>query len=510
MCHLGKKLKVALLFPRSAEKNYHPPLGPAYLAAVLRQAGHEVMAIDAAAPKICCTDQDIKDMVDAFNPDIVGISFNIYLALNAYALSRVLSSSKYLLLAGGPHATTCAGEVLKNNFDFAVRGEGETAMLALAERVGRGEAFTDLAGISYLKNGRVISNPEGPLISDLDAIPYPAVDLFPRAHYEQTMSCQHGGYIVTSRGCPFSCGFCFKTFGGRSYRIRSAENILKEMNHANRQYGVEDFYIVDETFTVDPRRVQELSSLMEKNPKPYRWMTNSRVDTVDRTSLKQLKKAGCYALAYGFESGDQESLNRISKDASVEKAEEVIRWTQEAGIDVRGYIMIGFPWETTENAENTYRFVRRNQKNICSYLGMAFAIPFPGTNFYNDHKDEHQLEGWWLNQDIINCYALGDWLPIHHKIYFNDIRLLRRDYLFPHDKKTKKVYKRIAKLMGDTNFQAAFPPERYSPSKRCIIYFIIKSSQFLFHRSPKLCYLYMRMLLPFAKRYTKRLYELLK
>jgi magnesium-protoporphyrin IX monomethyl ester (oxidative) cyclase len=505
-----RRLKIALVFPRSGEKNPHPPLGLASLAAVLLDAGHEVKVIDAAAPNVSLTDQGIKDIVESFSPDIVGVSINIYLALFAYDLAKVLSSKDYLLVAGGPHPTVKPEEALQNSFDLAIRGEGENTFLALANKLSRGESYHDLAGITYFNNGNVVNKSQAPLIEDLDALPFPALELFPKEDYEGILSCEYGGFVVTSRGCPYTCTFCFKTFDEKSIRFRSTDNIIEEMNRANERYGTTEFYIADETFTMYHKRLKEFCLKMQENPKKYRWMANSTINSVTPKLLGHMKKAGCFALAYGFETGDQMTMNRLNKAVSMERSEKVMEWTKSAGISVRGYIMMGFPWETTDNARNTYEFLRRNDNKIDSFLQMGFFIPFPGTALFEEYKSQFKIDNWWMDRNIINNYAQGEWLPIHHKIYFNDMRLLRRDCFFPHSRAIKKVYRKIAKHMGDKNFDLCFPLGHYGLIRYYLLYFIVKSSQYLYQQSLFLWKLYMKLLLRLTKPCTDRLYKLLK
>ena len=200
---------------------------------------------------------------------------------------------------------------------------------------------------------------------------------------------------MTSRGCPFSCTYCRSPImWGRKLRKRSPDSVIGELKEL-KKINVNSIIFHADTFTVDRKWVLELCKKMVEEDLGIRWTTNSRADTVDPEMLRWMKLAGCWMIAYGFESGSQEVLDAVKKDLTIQQIKNAARWTHEAGIKNWGYFVIGLPGETKESIKETIRLA----KELPLY-GVNFSVgtPYPGTEFYKQASEQ----GWLTSTDWVD------------------------------------------------------------------------------------------------------------
>ena len=437
--HIKKeKTRVMLIWPQTGARNYIAPVGLGYLGAVLEQRGCEVLIIDASATTANYTEDDLLREALNFSPDLIGITFNIFLTLSAYSLAEKLKSLSVPLVAGGPHPSSRPYEALSRSFDLVVRQEGERTILDLVDHIEGNRSLSEIRGISYLDGEQLVNNPDQPLVEDLDQLPFPSLHLFRREDY-RGYGAEFSSHLVGTRGCPFNCSFCFKVFGGRSIRWRSAESLIEEMKLMNKAFGTTFFRFVDEFFACDRKRVARFCELLLENDLKFGWFANSRVDSLDSDLLKLMMKSGCGELAFGFESGDENTWSELNTQASTEKSEQVMRLMKDVGIRVRGYIMFGFPWDTEESVGNTLRFLKKNEGLIDSYLPLSYYVPFPNTPLYERYAEQYNFEGWWLDKNFLDRYAPHDHMPIHHILLFGDMKMRWKKAFIPLDWRTKRL-----------------------------------------------------------------------
>jgi len=468
-----------LIWPRSGARNDYAPLGIGYLGAVLEHKGCEVLIIDASAPTADYSEDDLVQEAYRFSPDLIGITFNIFVALRAYSLARKLKPMSIPLVAGGPHPSARPHESLSRSFDFVIRKEGERTISELVDYIEGNRSLEEIRGISFRHGDRQVDNPDQELIEDLDILPFPALHLYRQEDYAGP-GAEFASHIVGTRGCPYDCSFCYKVFGGRRIRWRSAESIVEEMTFVNKNYHQSFFRFVDEFFACDRRRLQEFCELILKKDLKFQWFANSRVDALDPELLSLMKRSGCFELAFGFESGDEETIGNINKDASLEQAKDVMNWLKDVGIRLRAYIMCGFPWDTPESVGNTLRFLEKNKDMINIFFPLTYFYPFPKTALYEKYVDKFDLEGWWLEKKYPHRYAPGDYMPIHHILLFGDLKLRWKKGLFPLPRKTRKACRKLVDYMARKNFDNYFPPHIHKRSSRFVLYSIAKVSQITF------------------------------
>jgi anaerobic magnesium-protoporphyrin IX monomethyl ester cyclase len=368
------------------------PLGLAYLAAVLKRAGHDVNLIDAAVSNL--TDQQIVDEVRQFNPDLIGITTLTPRYRIALALAMLLKEELGIpVLIGGSHVTALPDETMRTGcFDFAVLGEGETTIVDLVEALERNRDLSTVKGIAYRKDGRVMMTEPRPLIENLDTIPFPARELLPplSEYRPSPAACRRlpQATMMTSRGCPYRCAFCDRAVFGNFARTRTAQNVVDEMELLVTRDGAREIRFWDDIFNIDQQRVVSICEELISRKLDLPWNCLARATHMNETVLKAMAKAGCWQVDYGIESGNQTILNGVMKGQTLEQVERVVKLTRKAGIGVRGFFMLGLPGENESTMRDTIRFAKRLDLTSAVF---HITTPFPGTDLFETAKKSGEL-----------------------------------------------------------------------------------------------------------------------
>ena len=300
----------------------YPPIGLAYIAAVLRERGIPVGIIDAKSPRI--SPEEIAKTVEKEEPELVGVTFftsNLRGALNTCReIKKRCPATK--IVAGGPHIHPLHGEVIKEeSIDFCVRGEGELTMLELTEAISNGgeKDLKKVRGLTFKEGNDIIVTPDRPFIRNLDTLPFPARDLLPDV-YKGTIGSDLSEVVnwtvmAASRGCPFKCHFCQVPQFWHTHRRRTVENVLNEMEHVYEAYKIRFVRFTDEVFLLNKKWVIDFCSGMVERGlnERIRWFCDGRVDIVSKKVLEALKEANCSFIAYGIEFGNQRILDFSGK-----------------------------------------------------------------------------------------------------------------------------------------------------------------------------------------------------
>jgi radical SAM superfamily enzyme YgiQ (UPF0313 family) len=401
-------MRIALISPKWHKKaNDYPPLGLAYLAAVLELAGHQVAIFDFSLDPNASSADEVR-RVRAFDPQLVGITAMTSVYKSALETAILLKAELGRpIVIGGPHATMYPERVLAESpvIDYVVRGEGEETIQALARALeGGSRELGAISGLTYRLRGEIISNPDRPLISNLDALPFPARHLFDLERYGlRTPDGQPMVTILSSRGCPYNCSYCFKGIVGRTYRQRSPDNIIAEIRQIIDRYGIHNFYFIDDLFTIDTRRLNAIADRIINAALDIRWQCLGRVDRVNAEILKKMYAAGCRQIHFGIESGNQQILERINKGIKLDQVRQAVRWAQEAGIHVKGYFMLGLPGDTEGTMQQTVDLAVELNLDEAMF---SLTTPFPGTRLWEELvKKNPQTE---YNQDFTRAYYYTD------------------------------------------------------------------------------------------------------
>ena len=264
----------------------------------------------------------------------------------------------------------------------------------------------DMVGLWYKEDGRIINGGERELIKDLDALPYPARHLFELDKYP--LYAPNGEPMLTvlsSRGCPYNCSFCFKGIVGRTYRQRSPQNIADELQHVIDAYGVRNFYFIDDLFTIDVRRLEAIMDHFIERKMDILWRCLARVDRVKPDLLKKMYKAGCRQIHYGIESGNEEVLKRTAKHIQLEQVRQAVQWTEEAGIRSKGYFILGLPGDNEETMQETIEFAASLDLTEAMF---SIATPMPGTQLWSELV--RKRPGTLYNADFTKSYYYNSYM----------------------------------------------------------------------------------------------------
>lgn len=350
-----------------------PMMSVGYLAAALREAGFDASVFDPKYEGLGF--EKSIERIKEVKPDFVGISAMTHEITRAHRLASLLKEidREVIIAVGGPHATSLPMETMEEfpDFDFAVKGEGEEAIVELASFLeGRGHDIAEIKGLLHRDGGAVRMNPEREWRRDLDRVPFPAWDLYPRT--------RRSAYpLLASRGCPFGCLFCMRVLGNRQRR-RSPWNVADEMEWLVNNFNPTEIYFEDETFGLDKKWAYELCSELRKRGFHERvwWTVNLRANLVTSEFLAMLKESGCHSIGIGVESGSREILKTIKKGITLGQVEEAVRISKELKLEIRTYFILGHPGETLRSAMQTISFAARINSD---YAVFGIMVPYPKT-----------------------------------------------------------------------------------------------------------------------------------
>jgi anaerobic magnesium-protoporphyrin IX monomethyl ester cyclase len=365
-----------------------PPLGLAYVGAALEKADFQVQILDNYNLKKPI--EEVKKEIGRLEPEIVGITCGSVTYRpcieTAKAVKEVLPSCK--IVVGGWQPTYMPESLLQHQeIDYLVMGEGEQAIVELANSITKGEDRSDVAkisGIAYRHNGKTVKVPST-LIEDLDQIPFPARHLLPMHIYHRRVPYFEANPVDTMnvvRGCPYNCAYCeTKKLWGSRVRAFSPPRVVEEIKDLAKNYGSKGVYFVGDNFTINKKRIVELCNLMKKENLGIEWICDSRVDKVSRELLREMKDAGCRTIWFGVESGSPRILEKLNKNITMEQVTRAFRLCKEMGIGIACSFMLGIPGETIGDMEATFKFARKLDPDWCqfnTYVGV------PGSALYNE------------------------------------------------------------------------------------------------------------------------------
>jgi radical SAM superfamily enzyme YgiQ (UPF0313 family) len=370
--------------------NSYPSLGLGYLAAIAEQEGHEAAVFDMGLRPAKPLEQEVAEIV-AWRPDVIAFTSMTTSYKSVEDAAVLLKAALGVpIIIGGPHATTLPELTLQNpDIDFLVYGEGEYVFRDWLRQVATGDTdWGKNVGLWYkAQDGSVVNGGERELIPDLDELPFPARHLFDLKAYP--LYAPDGAQmltVLTSRGCPYKCSFCFKGIVGRTYRQRSPENIVAELRELIDRYGVRNFYFMDDLFTINVKRLEAILDYFISQDIDVRWRCLARVDRVNPELLAKMFKAGCRQIHFGIESGNPEILKKTAKHIDLDQVRQAVQWTEDAGIMSKGYFILGLPGDNEETMTQTIEFAASLPLSEAMF---SIATPMPGTELWEElvHKN---------------------------------------------------------------------------------------------------------------------------
>ncbi|MBM4354532.1 MAG: radical SAM protein [Deltaproteobacteria bacterium] len=381
-----------------------PPLGLCNLAAVARTAGVETTIVDAPARGWGI--EETWQAIEKFAPDLIGITAVTISVFNAAALARYIREKGHpaRIVLGGPHVTAVPEDTLQRflHFDFAAIGEAEDTLTELLAWDGT-SPLDGIAGLAIRRGDEVVRTAPRPFIKDLDRLPMPAWDLlegYPTAYSQSAMRSHRfpTACLITSRGCYGKCTFCDVSCFGRKPRKHGAEYVIRLVNDLIERYGVKDISFYDDNFLDFPSRIDAICHAIIDQKIDITWSCDARIDTIrSPEQLEMFRKAGCWQILYGIESGSQMILDEVKKNVTLDKIREVVGWTARAGIAVKGFFMMGLPLETEETMKETIRFALELP---LTNAHVTFATPLPGSELYTTASKYGAFDNDWRKMNM--------------------------------------------------------------------------------------------------------------
>jgi len=395
------------------------PLGIASLAAYLKKYGFGVAALDCIALEL--THDDIVETIRKRKPRSVGISATTYALPASTTLAERLREEfpNLLIILGGAHANVAGMDAARNipSIDIvSYHPEGETVIHHILKKFSKHnfkresllndvDTMKDIKGIIFRNNNEIVKNLPGDIIKDLDFLPLPARDLFPMERYVPLPN-QYKKLPMTNmvviRGCPYVCTFCDQA--ATTARRRSPQKVIEEIRNVVEKYGIKEISFWDDTMSYHKKWMKEFCTLLIEAKLKVIWSCYAAVNTVNQEILHLMKKAGCWNIFYGYETGVAilaDNIRSNRKNKSMEYMKQVAKWTKDAGIEVRGSFMIALPGENPKLAEQT---IQDAIKLDPEYAQFSITTPYPGTALYNEIKngkwgkltteDFSEFQGW--------------------------------------------------------------------------------------------------------------------
>ncbi len=399
-------MRVILASPESKvwSSRKHIPLGLGYLAAVLREAGHDVMIYDASIEDYPL-ERYLDEAVEAGKPyKVLGITAATPLIEDAWEMAKVGKKYGMTTILGGPHLTIMPAESLSPEHpqvDYTFKGEAEEGIVAFVDALEQGKRpeAQDIPGLNYRVGDDIYISPVSPMIEDLDTLPFPAHDLFKIDKYTNLQPLTDGldpharsFTILTSRGCPYKCSFCSKPVTGNTWRGRSVENVIAEWRWVVQELQTTEIGVTDDIWNLKLPRAKNLCrALVTENLNTVPWVTvhGMKVNHTDPELFHLMKAAGAKRVGFGVENGDPWMLkNVIRKGQTLDQVRNAFKWAKAANLQTMGFFIFGMPGDTEESMEKTIQLALELDPDLANFM---LAAPFPGTDMWDVIETEGQV-----------------------------------------------------------------------------------------------------------------------
>lgn len=389
--------------PESVNKvqGVYPPLGLAYVAASLEEEGHRVSIIDAQAEGL--SREDLKRRAVLERPDAIGASS---MTSTFWGLIEAMRACKEALpdvptIIGGPHMDTYPVETMSHReIDFGIIGEGEPVFPRLLNALSGKRRFSSVNSIIYKKRSGGAKRTKGySIVRDLDSLPFPARHLLPNDKYGSILVDKPFTTMISSRGCPYRCGYCFKAPKDRAMRFRSPKKIADEIEECLEKYRTRDLWFYDDTLTLSKSHINGICNEIIGRKLSVRWEGVTRVDRINPETARIMRKSGCRRMRLGIESGSNRILKRMIKDITVERARETVSTLRKAGIETFGFFMLGYPGDTEKTMRETIDF---SKSSGVDWAMFSVTTPYPGTRL---HEEAVRLGA--IRKDYWRDFVLG-------------------------------------------------------------------------------------------------------
>ena len=387
-------MDVLLINPNSREPldfPTMPPLGLASIGSLLENNGFSVKVLDL---ELKVDDFDPRVYISNLSPKVVGISGTSYSRFKSFSIASIVKevSSEIFTVYGGPHATFTGEDTLFhiNDIDYIVHGEGEITFLELVNfLIYKKGTISNIKGISFRCDGKIVQNAPRERITDLDSIPY-SRHLLEIEKYRTELDFLEipAVSIITSRGCPYNCYFCSASaMFGNKHTMRSAKNIVDEIHYCINKFNIKGIKFYDDCLTLNRQHILSLTHELKERNVNLPWECEIRVDTVDKLLLQSMKESGCYYVDLGIESASENVLKTIGKRISIGQAIDVLKWCKEFDIKTKVFFSFGHIGETWRDVIKTIKFMNK----YCNYISKYGVSPimkiYPGTRLEKQARE---------------------------------------------------------------------------------------------------------------------------
>lgn len=428
------------------------PTGAAYLAAYMRERGRVVSLLDAfgEAPERSWDYRDryvvwglppdeVAERLLAEGPDLVGVS--VHAGVGAHLTGDLVASLRGRgfsgpIVAGGAFPTTVPEAMTRAGVDYVVLAEGETSFATLVEALEGRRPLEEVDGLAW--EGGV--NPKTAFIEDLDALPFPAIDLLPLDKY-WALRYSHGpfkgpySFLITSRGCPFKCRFCAAPGIWRcKWRARSPENVVDEIEDRHRRFGISDFHVQDDNMTVDRARTLAICDEIVRRDLPITWSlaAGMKIETIDEAILERMVASGFRYISVSPESASRRVLKAMNKPFDFEHYERMVLAFERTGVKGQACFVLGYPGETAEDLRATGRYVGKLARLGVDEVSLFIMTPLPGAAVYEEMDRPAEFEDLVFTPRWRSDYSRLErarkrffWWFLVNKLVFHPLKTLR-------------------------------------------------------------------------------------
>ncbi len=441
---------------QSTATSMRAPNDLGYAAATLKAAGFAVFLRDYQTERRAPA--DLLADFDRENPDAVFLSITNSTIFHDLELVRQLKARKpdLMVMLKGAIFFDPDQELLDqldlSDADYLIGLESDFTVGALAKaHFENSGAIPSIRGILYRKDGAWAKTDFASWETDLDSLPFPDRSLIDNALYTRPDTGEPQATIATSRGCPSACIFCMTPkISGKKLRLRSPENILAELSECYFTHGIRDFFFKSDTFTFDPKWTQAVCRAILDSPLAgkIRWVANSKAKPLSLETLEFMKAAGCWLVAFGYESGSPDTLARIRKGTTVEDNIQATRWAKQAGLRTFGFFLVGLPWEGREHLEATRKLIFELDND---FLELHIAIPYYGTRLHEIAQEEGLLPGTVLGKDYFNAPTVGT-----RRLSMAEIEAFRRKTLLAFHLRPAYIGRKLVQAGGNPKILANY------------------------------------------------------
>jgi len=374
----------------------NPSLGLAYLAAILEPT-YSVSVFDYNIDKNFKPHDVIEDILETHKPKVIGLSLT---TLNVPQAEKIVEEilkhkDRPVLIAGGPHATAVPEETLSIGFDYLVIGEGDNTILELMDFINGRSAFEnidDIDGLAFFRDDQIVYTNKRQM-TDMSKLPLPAWHYFDLDKYSSVaVKNKRCMPVMASRGCPDLCKFCYKGVFGAKLRVREPESLVDEILWLKEKYNINEFVFLDENITTKKEFIFRFCELLIEKEVNLPWFLGSgvRVDRVDDEIVSTMKRAGCYRVSLGVESGNEQILKDMGKKITKDQVRNAVALFKKYKYEITLYFLLGYPTETKETAQDTIDFAKELNTDLAQF---PMLTPFPGSEVYDKLLSENLITG---------------------------------------------------------------------------------------------------------------------